>query len=92
LLHASLVKAREQGARLWELRTATDLAGRLRDRGDFAAAREVLGPVCDWFSEGREAADYVAARALYDALLVSRFRSSPEFAARSEANVGIEGH
>jgi class 3 adenylate cyclase len=92
LLHASLVKAREQGARLWELRTATDLAGRLRDRGDFAAAREVLGPVCDWFSEGREAADYVAARALYDALLVSRFRSSPEFAARSEANFGIEGH
>jgi hypothetical protein len=24
--------------------------------------------------------------------LVSRFRSSPEFAARSEANFGIEGH
>jgi len=24
--------------------------------------------------------------------LVSRFRSSPEFAARSEANLGIEGH
>jgi hypothetical protein len=23
---------------------------------------------------------------------VSRFRSSPEFAARSEANFGIEGH
>src|SRR5262249_2612965 len=25
-------------------------------------------------------------------MLVSRFRSSPEFAARSEANFGIEGH
>src|SRR5262249_22582228 len=27
-----------------------------------------------------------------EAPLVSRFRSSPEFAARSEANFGIEGH
>src|ERR1051325_9575207 len=29
---------------------------------------------------------------LFVSLLVSRFRSSPEFAARSVANFGIEGH
>ena len=68
LLHASLAKARKQGARLWELRTATDLARVLREQGNHAAACESLKPVCEWFSEGRDSADCVAARVLLDEL------------------------
>jgi hypothetical protein len=64
LLRASLAQARQQGAKLWELRTATDLAGLLRDRKRSAEACAVLRPVCEWFGEGRDTADYVAARAL----------------------------
>ena len=36
--------------------------------------------------------DRLAADKLSPSSLVSRFRSSPEFAARSEASFGIEGH
>jgi len=46
------------------LRTATDLARLLLDRTDHVEAREVLKPVCEWFSEGKDTADYVAARTL----------------------------
>jgi class 3 adenylate cyclase len=64
LLQASLAKAREQGAKIWELRTATTLAEVLRAQGNLAAAREVLAPVYAWFTEGFNAPDLVAARAL----------------------------
>lgn len=68
LLHASLAKAREQGAKLWELRTATQLAELLRDQGDHNPARDLLRPAYEWFSEGLDTADYIAARVLLDAL------------------------
>ena len=58
--------AREQGALLWELRTALGLA-RLRiaqDRGD--EARQLLAPVYDRFTEGLDTPDLRAARALLD--------------------------
>jgi class 3 adenylate cyclase len=64
LLQASLAKAREQGAKLWELRTATTLAEVLRAQGNLVAAREGLTPVYAWFTEGSNAPDLVAARAL----------------------------
>jgi class 3 adenylate cyclase len=64
LLRTSLAKAKEQGARLWQLRTATDLARLLLEKANHAEANEVLRPVYEWFSEGRDAADCVAARAL----------------------------
>jgi predicted ATPase len=64
LLRASLATAKEQDAKLWELRTATDLADMLRGQGNRAEACEVLRPVCEWFSEGKDMADYIAARAL----------------------------
>src|SRR5262249_54595991 len=64
LLQSSLALAREQSAKLWELRAAADLAQVLRDRGDPAGARQVLKPVCDWFREGTAMPDLVAARAL----------------------------
>ena len=66
LLRASLATAREQGAKLWELRAATDMARLLRDRGDHDAAREMLAPVYGWFSKGTDTPDVVAARALLD--------------------------
>lgn len=68
LLRSSLAIAREQGAKLWELRTATDMARLLRDLGDPDGARTVLAPVYAWFTEGLEAPDLVAARKLLDEL------------------------
>jgi len=63
-LGASLEIARQQGAKLWELRTATDLAALLSDQKKHAEACAVLKPVWAWFSEGRDTADYIAARTL----------------------------
>jgi class 3 adenylate cyclase len=68
LLRSSLATAREQGAKLWELRTAATLAGLLRDEGHSAAARKLLAPIYDWFTEGWATADLVTARALLDDL------------------------
>jgi predicted ATPase len=64
LLQASLAKAREQNAKLWELRAATSLAELLRTQGKREAAREVLAPVYAWYTEGFNSFDLVAARAL----------------------------
>ncbi len=66
LMRASLATAREQGAKLWELRAATDMARLLRDRGDHDAAREMLAAVCGWFSKGTDIPDLEVARALLD--------------------------
>jgi len=56
--------AREQHSKLWELRAASDLAELLRDQRNYIEAREVLNPVCEWFNEGKDTADYIAARTL----------------------------
>jgi predicted ATPase len=44
--------AQRQSAKLWELRAAISLARLWRDQGKSAEARELLAPVCDWFTEG----------------------------------------
>jgi predicted ATPase len=60
--------AREQEAKLWELRAAMSL-GRLRhDQGRCAEARELLAPVYDWFTEGFDTPDLKEAKALLDEL------------------------
>jgi predicted ATPase len=65
---AALDVAREQRALFWELRAVLSLA-RLRVRQDRRdAARAILAPVCDRFTEGFETADLGAARALLDEL------------------------
>ncbi len=51
---ASLDLARQQEARLWELRTATSLADLWRARGRGDEARELLAPIVAWFSEGAD--------------------------------------
>jgi predicted ATPase len=68
VLQESLAKAREQSARLWELRSATDLAQLWRDQGRQDEARELLAPVYQWFSEGLQTPDLVAARGLLEEL------------------------
>jgi class 3 adenylate cyclase len=67
-LHSSLAIARKQGAKLWELRTATDMAKLLCDLGDPGAARTVLVPVYGWFTEGSGTPDLTTARELLDAI------------------------
>ena len=65
---AALDVAREQGALFWELRAALSLA-RLSIRQDRQrAARAILAPVYDRFTEGFETADLRAAKALLDDL------------------------
>jgi class 3 adenylate cyclase/predicted ATPase len=60
--------AQEQGAKMWELRAAVSLARLRRDQGRRAEARELLGPVYDWFTEGFDTPDLKEAKALLDEL------------------------
>jgi len=60
----ALTIAREQQARLWELRAAVGLARLRREQGRRAEARDLLGPVYDWFTEGSATQDLKQARSL----------------------------
>ena len=57
----SLALSRRQGARAWELRTATDLALFWSGRGRSAEARALLQPVFERFDEGLATPDLKAA-------------------------------
>jgi len=57
----SLEFSRHQGARAWELRTATDLAALLAAQGQKDGARQLLRPIIERFDEGLETADLKAA-------------------------------
>jgi predicted ATPase len=57
----SLELSRRQGARAWELRTATDIAALLVTQGKFERARTLLRPVFERFAEGFDTADLKAA-------------------------------
>ena len=52
----------------WELRTATDLAAMLSERGRPESARTLLKPVFEQFVEGFDTADLAAARSLLSTL------------------------
>jgi predicted ATPase len=60
--------AREQEARMWELRAAASLARLRRDHGRHAEARDLLAPVYGWFTEGFDTSDLKEAKALLDEL------------------------
>ena len=60
--------AREQEAKLWELRAAVSLARLRRDQGRRIEARELLAPVHGWFTEGFGTPDLKEAKALLDEL------------------------
>ncbi|QQN63449.1 AAA family ATPase [Bradyrhizobium diazoefficiens] len=56
--------AQGQSAKLWELRTALDLARLWRDRENYAEAHDLLAAKYGWFAEGLEAPLLVHAKAL----------------------------
>jgi predicted ATPase len=64
----ALAIAREQGTRGYELRAATSLARLWRDQGRRTEARDLLAPVCGWFTEGFATSDLKEAKALLDEL------------------------
>jgi predicted ATPase/DNA-binding winged helix-turn-helix (wHTH) protein len=65
----ALDHARRQGALSWELRAATSLARLWHDQARGKAARELLAPVYDRFTEGFATADLKVAMALLDILI-----------------------
>jgi predicted ATPase len=67
-LHAALEVARQQAARLWELRAACDLARLWRDQRRGAEAQELLAPIYAAFVEGFAFPDLAEARALLEEL------------------------
>ena len=64
----ALAVARQQQAKLWELRAAMSMARLWRDQGKRDQARELLAPVYDWFTEGFDTLDLKDAKALLDEL------------------------
>jgi tetratricopeptide (TPR) repeat protein len=63
-LDLALTIARQQGAKMWELRAAHDLARLWLDQGRSRDAYELLTPVYGWFNEGSDTPDLQSARAL----------------------------
>jgi len=68
ILAMALAMAREQEARLFELRAATELAMLLADRGERQQALDLLAPIHAWFGEGLGTPRLREAQALLDAL------------------------
>jgi predicted ATPase len=64
----ALAVARRQQAKSFELRAAMSMARLWRDQGKRDAARKLLTPVYDWFTEGFDAPDLKDAKVLLDAL------------------------
>ncbi len=60
--------ARRQGSKAWELRSAMSLSRLWQRQGKRAEARQALGEVCEWFTEGAQTPDLIDARALLEAL------------------------
>jgi hypothetical protein len=67
--------ARRQGALMWELRSATSLAGLRVRQGRHAEARRILAPVYDRFTEGFETTDLRSARTMLESLPSHRVAS-----------------
>jgi predicted ATPase len=66
--HHALAIARNQQAKSFELRTATSLARLWQQQGKHDEARQVLGDVYGWFTEGFDTADLKDAKALLQEL------------------------
>jgi predicted ATPase len=64
----ALAIAREQGTRGFEMRAAVSLAHLLSGQGRQEEARDLLGPIYDWFTEGFDTEDLKEAKALLERL------------------------
>ncbi len=64
----ALELARQQGAKMLELRSATSLARGWQARGSRQAAQDLLAPIYAWFTEGFATPDLQAAQRLLTAL------------------------
>jgi predicted ATPase len=64
----AIAVAERQSAKLFQLRASVSLARLWRDQGKRAEARDLLGPIYNWFTEGFDAPDLRDARALLDEL------------------------
>jgi DNA-binding SARP family transcriptional activator/tetratricopeptide (TPR) repeat protein len=60
--------ARQQSAKSWELRATTSLCRLWQQQGKRGEARELLGEIYDWFTEGFDTPDLQNAKTLLDAL------------------------
>jgi predicted ATPase len=67
-LQQALTIARQQQAKSWELRAATSLARLWQQQGQGDAARDLLGPIYGWFTEGFDTADLQEAKTLLEEL------------------------
>ena len=67
--HDALEVARRQGAKSLELRAAMSLTRLWGDQNRITAARDLLGPVYSWFTEGFDTPDLKDAKALLDELV-----------------------
>jgi predicted ATPase len=66
--HHALDIARSQQAKCFELRTTTNLARLWQQQGKRGEARQLLGDIYGWFTEGFDTADLQDAKALFEAL------------------------
>ena len=64
----AIAVAERQSAKLFQLRASVSLARLWRDQGKRAEARDLLGPIYSWFTEGFDAPDLKDAKALLDEL------------------------
>ncbi len=69
LYRQALNIAREQEAKLWELRAAVSLARLCSEHGRRIEARNLLAPIYSWFTEGFGTPDLKEAKALFDMLM-----------------------
>ena len=69
-LQKALDVARQQHARLWELRASVSLARLWRKLGDAAGARGMLEDIYGWFTEGFDTPDLQEAKELLDDLML----------------------
>ena len=64
----AIAVAERQSAKLFQLRASVSLARLWRDQGKHTEARDLLGPIYSWFTEGFDAPDLKDARVLLEQL------------------------
>jgi hypothetical protein len=64
----TLITARRQQAKFWELRAAMSLSLLWQHQGNRDEGRQLLAPIYGWFTEGFDTADLQEAKALLSAL------------------------